>query len=224
VLAELRRSCDKHGLKLALYFSEGDWTWPGGRDGVAGKAGAGSGQDAEREKAQLTELLTNYGPIEYLWVDHAAGTGGLSHAEFLAHCRSLQPGCLVGFNSGDQQGVPIRLGEMGRPGPANDPGTAGPYLKEAAAARYLLAEFTYPIEPKHEGGAVWFYSLPRHDGLCLPAEKLYADYLGAVKYGNIFSLDAGPGYNGKLRDIDVETLRKVGEMIRGNAPAPKATP
>ena len=29
VLAELRRSCEKHGIKLALYFSEGDWTWAG---------------------------------------------------------------------------------------------------------------------------------------------------------------------------------------------------
>ena len=46
---------------------------------------------------------------------------------------------------------------------------------------------------------MWFYSLPKHDGLCLPAEKLYQDYLGAVKYGNIFSLDVGPDYDGRLR-------------------------
>ena len=26
VLAELKKSCDKYGIKLALYFSEGDWT------------------------------------------------------------------------------------------------------------------------------------------------------------------------------------------------------
>ena len=26
VLAQLRKSCDKYGIKLALYFSEGDWT------------------------------------------------------------------------------------------------------------------------------------------------------------------------------------------------------
>jgi serine/threonine protein phosphatase PrpC len=56
---------------------------------------------------------------------------------------------------------------------------------------------------------MWFYSLPRHDKLCLPAEKLYADYLGAVKYGNVFSLDVGPDYAGKLREVDVDTLRKA---------------
>jgi alpha-L-fucosidase len=35
-----------------------------------------------------------------------------------------------------------------------------------------------------------------------------------VKYGNIFSLDVGPDYDGRLRKVDVETLRHVGEMIR----------
>ena len=66
---------------------------------------------------------------------------------------------------------------------------------------------------------MWFYSLPIHDNLCLPAEKLYQDYLGAVKFGNIFSVDVGPNYDGKLRDIDQQTLRKVGQMIK-NPPAP----
>ena len=58
---------------------------------------------------------------------------------------------------------------------------------------------------------MWFYSLPKHDSLCHPARKLYQDYLGAVKYGNIFSIDVGPDYQGRIRDIDVETLKKVGE-------------
>jgi alpha-L-fucosidase len=81
-------------------------------------------------------------------------------------------------------------------------------------AGYRLAEFTYPILPKHEGGAQWFYSLPKYDQLCFPAEKVYEDYLGAAKFGNIFSLDVGPDYNGRLRDIDVKTLRQVGTLIR----------
>jgi alpha-L-fucosidase len=77
-----------------------------------------------------------------------------------------------------------------------------------------VAEFTYPILPKHEGGADWFYSLPKHDTLCLPATKIYNDYLGAVKFGNIFSIDVGPNYEGKIREIDAKTLSEVGDMIR----------
>ena len=225
VLGELKTSCDKYGIKLALYFSEGEWRQSGGLNDPATPAPKKSnqgGKNAELKKAQLKELLTQYGPIEYIWFDHAVGDGGLSHAETLAFCKSLPPGCFIGFNHGDQAGADIRLGEMGRPGPLNDPAAAGPHMKDAPSRSYRLAEFTYPILPKHEGGANWFYSLPKHDQLCLPAEKIYADYLGAVKYGNIFSLDVGPDYAGKLRDIDVKTLRQVGEMIRNEQKA--ATP
>jgi alpha-L-fucosidase len=63
---------------------------------------------------------------------------------------------------------------------------------------------------------MWFYSLPKHDNLCHPAEKLYKDYKGAMKYDNIFSINIGPNYQGRIRDIDVKTLQKVGELIKTN--------
>lgn len=215
VLAELRKSCDKYGIKLALYFSEGEWAWPdfpGGR-----QRRNNGGYNPEMKKAQLKELLTRYGPVEYIWFDYAVGDGGLSHADTIAFVKSLQPDCFVGFNNGDQEGADIRLGEEGRPGSLNDHKAAGRHMDRPAAKSYQLAEFTYPILPKHQGGAMWFYSLPSHDSLCLPAEKLYADYLGAVNFGNIFSLDVGPDYSGRLREIDVKTLQQVGRFIRGEA-------
>ncbi|MCL5096534.1 MAG: alpha-L-fucosidase [Candidatus Omnitrophica bacterium] len=220
VLRELRQACDKYGIKLALYFSEGDWTWPGAADGEGGKGGS----NPEMKKAQLRELLTQYGPIEFIWFDHAVGTGGLSHRDTLRFVKSLQPDCFVGFNHGDQEGADIRLGEMGGPGPLENPASAGPYMKTSPSKNFRVAEFTYPILPPHQGGAMWFYSLPKHDQLCLPSEKIYADYLGAVKYGNLFSLDVGPNYAGRLRDIDVQTLEKVGRYIRGELKPPVSAP
>jgi len=218
VLAELRKSCDKYGIKLALYFSEGEWAWPDKPTG--GRFGANGGYNPEMKQAQLKELLTRYGPIEYIWFDHAIGDGGLSHEETVAFCKALQPDCFIGFNHGPPAGD-IRLGEMGHPGPLTDESGAGFNAGHMKGYKgYRLAEFTSPILPGHQGGAMWFYSLPQHDKLCLPAEKLYADYLGAVKYENIFSLDAGPDYAGKLREIDVQTLRKVGQYIRGELKLP----
>ena len=215
VLAELRKSCDKYGIKLALYFSEGEFG--DNRNYHPG------GYTPEMKKAQLKELLTQYGPIEYIWFDHAQTDGGLGHARTVEWCHECQPGTLIGFNHGEAAGE-VSLREVGRPGPLGNKAAAS-YNQdnEAKFKGYLLAEFTYPILPGHEGGAMWFYSLPKHDGLCLPAEKLYRDYLGAVKYGNIFSIDVGPNYEGKLRDIDVQTLRKVGEMIK-NPPLPEPMP
>jgi alpha-L-fucosidase len=218
VLAKLRASCDKYGIKLALYFSEGDWNWPGASDGQGGRTGGGS--NPEVKKTQLKELLTQYGPIEFWWMDHAVGTGGLSHEETVQWVHTFQPNSFVGFNHGEPAGR-LCLREMGRPGPIGDP-DATKYNKEAEGSYqgYLAAEFTYPILPAHQGGAMWFYSLPKHDELCHAASKLYLDYVGAVKYGNIFSIDVGPNYAGQLRDIDVKTLRTVGRYIRGELAAP----
>ena len=216
VLAKLRKSCDKYGIKLALYFSEGDWNWPGAVDGKGHRQGMGL--NPEIKKAQLKELCTQYGPVEFFWMDHAVGDGGLNHKETVEWVHQFQPNCFVGFNHGEPAGR-LSLREMGKPGPVGD-ASATKYNKDAEAnyKGYLVAEFTYPILPPHEGGAMWFYSLPEHDSLCHPAGKLYQDYLGAVKYGNIFSIDVGPNYDGKIRDIDVETLKKVGELIRENNP------
>ena len=66
VLAAVRKSCHKYGLKLALYFSEGDETWK-------------SNNNPKMKKAQLKELCTEYGPIEFFWFDHAFTDGGLDH-------------------------------------------------------------------------------------------------------------------------------------------------
>ena len=228
VLAALRASCDKYGLQLALYFSEGDWSWLGDvpQDGMIpgspkwGDPVWSSSNRPETKKAQLKELVTGYGPIAFFWMDHAQGTGGLSHQETADWVHQFQPGCLVGFNHGEPAGD-LAIREVGKPGPLGSE-EASVYNKDAEKnyRGYLLAEFTYPILPPHKGGAMWFYSLPQHDQLCLPPEKILEDYRGAVKYGNIFSLDVGPGYDGRLRDIDVSTLTRVGEAIRNEAAAP----
>lgn len=212
VLAELRKSCDKYGIKLALYFSEGDWNWPGAADGKGYNQGIGVNPDMK--KAQLKELCTQYGPIEFFWMDHAVGDGGLDHQKTVEWIHQFQGDCFVGFNHGDAAGR-LSLRELGKPGPVGD-ASATKYNMEAEAnyKGYLVAEFTYPILPPHEGGAMWFYSLPKHDSLCHPPEKLYKDYKGALKYGNIFSINIGPNYEGRIRDIDVKTLARVGELIR----------
>ncbi|HDP33718.1 MAG TPA: hypothetical protein ENN29_01260 [Candidatus Hydrogenedentes bacterium] len=220
VLAELRKSCDAHGIKLALYFSEGDWTWPGATDGAGGKDGGGV--NPEMKKEQLKELLTQYGPIEFIWFDHAVGDGGLSHEKTVEWCKRFQPNCLIGFNHGARAGD-IQLGELGRPAPVGQRTGVGKDSGDLDYDKYLVAEFTYPILPKglmRVGGADWFYSLPEHDDKAHSAEKLYADYLGAVSFGNIFSINIGPNYDGKIREIDVLTLQQVGRWIRGEETPP----
>ena len=223
VLAKLRQSCDQYGIKLALYFSEGDWTWIRGdvpADGmIPGSPRWGdpiwrTGNNAELKKAQLKELCTRYGPIEFFWMDHAVGDGGLDHEATVNWVHRFQPNTFVGFNHGQPAGR-LSIRERGTPGPIGDARTSR-YNKDAEQSYpgYLVAEFTYPIQPQREKGAQWFYSLPEYEDVCHPAGKIYEDYVSAVRYGNIFSLDVGPRPDGSLRDVDVRTLREVGRMIR----------
>jgi alpha-L-fucosidase len=229
VLAQLRKSCDAYGLKLALYFSEGDWTWIKGAIPEDGMVPGGerykdpiwtTGENADLKRAQLEELCTRYGPIEFFWMDHAQGIGGLDHRETVEWVHRFQPNCFVGFNHGVPAGR-LALRERGKSGSIGD-ANASKYNVEGETEYkgYLAAEFTYPILPEHTGGADWFYSLPEHDNLCHPPETIYRDYLGAVQYGNIFSLDIGPDYEGKIRDIDAKTLKQVGEWIRSGYQLP----
>ena len=203
VLARLRKSCDKHGLKLALYFSEGDWRHP--RNTPEKKK-----QAIELKKAQLKELCTLYGPIEFFWMDHAAcGDGGLSHMGTVEWVHKFQPNCFVGFNHGQPAGR-LSLRERGIPGKLGDPETSK-YNKEAEGSYkgYKVAEFTYPISQTH-----WFDNPAIKPQSYHSPDKIYKDYLGAVKFANIFSLDVGPSPEGKLRNRDVQILKQVGEMIR----------
>lgn len=208
VMAALRKSCDKYGIKLGIYFSEGDWSWSGAT------RGGNDSHNPEVKKAQLKELLTQYGPIELIWFDHAAGTGGLSHAETTEWVHFFQPNCFIGYNHGEPSGR-LCLRERGNAGALGD-SNASAYNKEQEATYkgYKVAEFTYPILPKHKGGADWFYSLPEHDNLCHSVDKLFEDYKEAVKYRNIFSVNIGPDYKGKIRDIDVKTLKELGRLVK----------
>ena len=154
VLALLRKSCDKYGIKLALYYSEGDWNWPGAKRGGAG------GSNPEMKKAQLEELLTQYGPIEFIWFDAAVGDGGLSHEETVEYVRSLQPNTFCGFNALEPAGR-LCLRERGKAGPIGGEGLT--WVKEAGPNEknyrgYKVAEFTYPILPekKRRGRLVLF--------------------------------------------------------------------
>ncbi|MFV0507027.1 MAG: alpha-L-fucosidase [Bacteroidales bacterium] len=207
VLAKLRKSCDKYGLKLSLYFSEADWSWE-------------KGKNKELKKEQLKELLSNYGSFEHIWFDAAAGDGGLDHDQTVKWVHSFQPNVFTGFNHGPIAGR-LRVGESRRMGPLTSRSKKHIHhklVKGIENNNWKLAEITYTIfngrSPAYSGFGNWFYTKEADKGICISPEFIYRDYLECQKYRGILDLCVAPMRNGELRPVDIGTLYQVGRYIR----------
>lgn len=93
VVAEVSKACKKYGLQFAIYYSLWDRHEPAYKDKNPEKY-------VDYMANQLTELLTNYGPICELWLD-----GGWDRAvadwnmpRIYKLVKKLQPHCAVGVN------------------------------------------------------------------------------------------------------------------------------
>ena len=70
VLAELSKSCRKHGLKLGIYVYPGDDQWGAGI-GSGGRTSDPARQAAYNKvfRQQMTEILSRYGEVAEVWFD-----------------------------------------------------------------------------------------------------------------------------------------------------------
>jgi alpha-L-fucosidase len=92
VVAEVADAARRHGLKFGIYLSPWDRT----------EASYGSGEAYDDfYVAQLTELLTRYGPVFSVWLDGANGEGPNGKRQFydweryFAVVRELQPDAVI---------------------------------------------------------------------------------------------------------------------------------
>ena len=123
LVAELARACERTGLGLCLYYSHGrDWKHPHAPNNDEWGGAARPEYDPPERSyaagaehnlqiyldfvtAQITELLTNYGPVAAIWLDGIAlplsGDKSVFGCQALYdHIRSLQPQVLVSYKQG----------------------------------------------------------------------------------------------------------------------------
>lgn len=213
VIKELAEECQKQGIKLHLYYSHLDWTredyYP------LGRTGHGTGRTSHGEWAtyyefmnhQLTELLTNYGPIGAIWFDGMWDQPDgfdwkLDEQYALIH--KLQPACLIGNNhhKAPYPGEDFQMFERDLPG-ENKAGFSG----ESVVGRL-------PLETCETMNGMWGYQIK--DQNYKSVTELVRLLVRAAGKGANLLMNIGPQPNGELPAVAVERLRGVGKWMSEN--------
>lgn len=227
VMAELRKSCDKYGLKLGVYLSP----W----DRNAKVYGEGQAYN-DMYIQQLRELLSNYGKIDEVWFDGANGEGPNGKKQeydfdrILATVHELQPEAVTAIMGDDVRWVGNETG-LGRAtewsATAFAPHAYSQYkdvnknlgIKEKTpdlGSRELLAKaeqlFWYPSEVDVSIRPGWFYH-EAEDAKVKTLQQLTHIYFNSVGMNSVLLLNIPPMPNGKLSEIDVQRLREFGQYI-----------
>lgn len=216
VIAELAEACREQGIKLHFYYSHLDW---GREDYPVGRTGQGVGRPKEKEdwksyytfmNNQLTELLTQYGPVGAIWFDglwdHDQDTPPFDWQldEQYALIHRLQPACLIGNNHHQKPfpGEDIQMFERDLPG-ENNAGLSGQEISRL------------PLEMCQTMNHHWGYSIADQDYKS-PKELIHLLVKAAGRNTNLL-LNIGPEPGGNLPQKAVERLKAIGEWMSAYA-------
>ena len=210
ILKELADACRKYGIKMCWYHSIMDWHHPDylpRREWE--KTRSTEGANLERYiaymKAQLKELLTNYGDISVLWFDGEwEGTWNDKRGlDLYNYVRSLQPNIIinnrVGASRNDMQGFSKDGGFAG------DFGT--PEQQIPATGLPGVDWETCMTMNDH-----WGYNKNNHNWKSTKQIiQILADI--ASKGGN-YLLNVGPTSEGVFPQESIDHLREIGEWMK----------
>ena len=192
VLKQLADACAKHGMRLSLYYSIPDWHHPHAYNPNSSHQWLAVDREngdfavyKQYIKDQITELLTNYGPIYTLFWDIPPKVEDPSFNELV---RALQPDIFIndrGFGLGDFS-TPERE--------YNAEGNLAPYSRMTEACNAIGAQsWGYRREED-------FYSY-RH---------LMRSICKTMARGGSYLLNIGPRPDGSLDTDHAERIRRIG--------------
>ena len=223
ILKELAKECKKQGIALHLYYSHADWSrdeYPRGRTatGVTGRNAELINWPAYYNfmNRQITELLTNYGPVRAIWFD-----GWWDHDEDetpfdwqldeqYALVHKLQPACLVANNHHQVpfEGEDVQIFERDLPG-ENTHGLSGQAISRL------------PLETCQTMNGMWGYKVVDQD--YKSTETLIRYLVSAAGKGANLLLNVGPQPNGELPEAALERMKAMGEWLSVNGDTIYAT-
>jgi alpha-L-fucosidase len=214
LVREYVEACRRYGMKVGIYYSPADWHEPS--FGTNAKAFDGY------FLGQLTEILSNYGPIDILWFD---GCGSENHTydwpRIVEKIRELQPDVLM-FNEGDPA---IRwIGNEDGYAPLGTRNVVDAKKisvldggETKVARQWLVPECDFRMRDRN-----WFYS--DSDGDTVKSlEELVGIWYGSCGRGANMLMNIGPDRRGLLPDADAARLAELGSELDRRFGSPVGT-
>ena len=226
ILKMLTDACNRHGLKIFFYYSQLDWY----RDDYFPRGKTGQGIEGRNEgdwndyidfmKAQLTELLTNYGKIAGIWFDgewdqfeYIINENGkrelidkkmdFNLEEIYSLIHNLQPQALIGSNHhlAPNPGEDFQMFEKDLP---------GRNTKSFATKADDIGEL--PLEVCETINGTWGFNLK--DDKHKSKKKIIQYLVKAAGYNSNLLLNVGPMPNGRIQKEHISILREVGDWLK----------
>lgn len=221
-LRQLADECHKQGIKLFCYYSLLDW-YRSDYQWETGKTGKGTGRTGKSNwdsyirfmKAQLTELLTEYGEISGIWFDghwdqldndhdkSLKSKVNWHYDEIYSLIHKLQPQCMIGNNHhlSPIPGEDFQMFEKDLPG-NNTTGFGGAGISQL------------PLETCETMNDAWGYNMTDRKFKTFP--NLIHYMVNAAGRNANFLLNVGPMPNGVIQSQFTDTLAKMGKWMEAN--------
>ncbi len=220
VVKKVAEECQKQGIKLFFYYSLLDW-YRSDYQYETGKTGKGTGRSQKSDwpsyvnfmKAQLTELLTQYGPVAGIWFDGHWDQLDNDHDktlqskvdwkydEIYSLIHRLQPAALIGNNHHlmPLPGEDFQMFEKDLPG-GNTTGFGGADIS------------SLPLETCETINGAWGYNIT---DLNYKSTKSLIQYVvKAAGFGANFLLNVGPMPDGTIQPEFTKRLAEIGDWMK----------
>ena len=195
---ELSEACRRGGINFAMYYSLIDWNFPHAYPISSHNCDFITPQHHEFSKAQVTELLTNYGPISELWFDMGSNQPEQSK-ELYELVHKLQPDCMVSGRLGNGWYDFAVMAD-------------NKYPEGALQAPWQSAASMFDETWSYRS---WQKRGDKHEKAM---EKLRS-LINVVSHGGNFLLNIGPRGDGSVVEFESDVLKEIGAWLKENGEA-----
>ena len=195
---ELSDACRRGGINFAIYFSLIDWHYPHAYPISSHNCDFITPQHHEFTKAQVTELLTNYGPVSELWFDMGSNRPEQSK-ELYELVHKLQPNCMVSGRLGNGWYDFAVMAD-------------NKYPEGALQAPWQSAASMFDETWSYRS---WQKRGDKHEKAM---EKLRS-LINVVSHGGNFLLNIGPRGDGSVVEFESDVLKEIGAWLKQNGEA-----